>query len=51
MIQLVALNKTKKNIFSENLTGENKSLQLAEFVKDVIMYIFSRRIKSSCNSL
>ena len=33
---IVALNKTKKNVFSENLTGENKSLQLAEFVKDVI---------------
>jgi len=33
---IVALNKTKENIFSENLTNENKSLQLAEFVKDVI---------------
>lgn len=33
---IIALNKTKENIFSENLTNENKALELAEFVKDVV---------------
>ena len=31
-----ALEKTRKNIFSGNLTLENKSLDLAKFVKDVV---------------
>ena len=33
---IVALGKTKKNIFSENLTNENKALELAKFVRDTI---------------
>ena len=33
---IIALDKTKKNIFSENLTNENKALELAEFVRGVV---------------
>jgi len=33
---ITALNKTKENIFSGNLTNENKALELAEFVRDIV---------------
>ena len=33
---ILVLEKTKKNIFSENLDKNNKSLELAKFIKDVI---------------
>ena len=31
-----SLDKIKKNIFSENLTNENKALELAEFVRNIV---------------
>ena len=33
---ILTLNKTKKNIFSDNLTKDNESLTLAKFVKNII---------------
>ena len=33
---IASLEKTRKNIFSDNLTEDNNAIQLAEFVKDVI---------------
>jgi glucose/mannose-6-phosphate isomerase len=31
-----SLNKTKENIFSENLSNENRALELARFVRDIV---------------
>ena len=33
---ITSLDKIKKNIFSENLNSENKALELAEFVRDIV---------------
>jgi len=42
-----ALEKTKKNIFSGNLTIENKALELAEFTKDIMCIYYPAGFQSA----
>jgi len=42
-----ALEKTKKNIFSGNLTIENKALDLAEFTKDIMCIYYPAGFQSA----
>ena len=44
---IVALNKTKENIFSGKLTNENKALELAEFVRDIVCIYCPGGLKAS----
>ena len=44
---LAALEKTKKNIFSGNLTIENKALDLAEFTKDIMCIYYPAGFQSA----
>ena len=41
------LEKTKKNIFSENLDKENKALELAKFIKDVICIYYPAGLQAA----
>jgi len=41
------LNKTRENIFSENLTTENKSLELAQFTNDVTCIYHAAGLQAS----
>jgi glucose/mannose-6-phosphate isomerase len=42
-----SLEQIKKNIFSENLTGSNKSLELAKFVRDIICIYYPRGFQAA----
>ena len=44
---IAALEKTKKNIFSGNLTIENKALDLAEFTKDIMCIYYPAGFQSA----
>ena len=44
---ITALEKTKKNIFSGNLTIENKALDLAEFTKDIMCIYYPAGFQSA----
>ena len=42
-----SLENIRKNIFSENLTSENKALELAEFVRDVVCIYSPRGLRAA----
>ena len=43
----LALKKTRDNIFSENLTEQNKSLQLANFIQDIVCVIYPAGLQAT----
>ena len=44
---ILALEQTKKNIFSENLTSENNALELAKFIKEIVCIYYPGGFQSA----